>query len=234
MKLFPGFPTRMEFAALPAVFFSALLPEIDDMAELKTTLHVLAALCRKKGYPRFVTMNELLDNAGLVAALHGLGKPAEILPGALKTATERGTLIEVRLERDGKAESVYLVNSEADRKAAARIESGELVLHGFDRGRHAPEMQPQPDIFSLYERNIGMLTPMIADELREAEKAYPDSWLRDAIKEAVALNKRSWRYIARILERWAVEGKSDGAHRRDNKEDPDKYIKGKYGEMVQR
>ena len=42
-----------------------------------------------------------------------------------------------------------------------------------------------------------MLTPMIADELREAEKLYPPDWIRDAIKEAVIHNKRKSEYIAR-------------------------------------
>ena len=92
------------------------------------------------------------------------------------------------------------------------------------------------DIFTLYEQNIGMLTPLIADELREAEKQYPETWIKDAIKEAVALNKRNWRYIARILEHWSTEGKDDGTHRGNLKKntDPDKYIRGKYGHMVQR
>jgi DnaD/phage-associated family protein len=80
-----------------------------------------------------------------------------------------------------------------------------------------------------------MLTPMIAEELREAEKIYPESWIRDAIKEAVSQGKRKWSYIAAILERWSTDGRDDGAHRRDfKKTDTDKYIKGKYGHMVRR
>ena len=75
---------------------------------------------------------------------------------------------------------------------------------------------------------------MIAEELREAEKIYPATWIKEAIKEAVARNKRNWRYIAAILERWATEGKGDGTYRRDFKTDPDKYLKQKYGHMVRR
>jgi DnaD/phage-associated family protein len=98
------------------------------------------------------------------------------------------------------------------------------------------EIRPPADIFSLYEQNIGMLTPMIAEALQEAEKLYPAEWIESAFKEAVALNKRSWKYIARILERWAIEGKDDGKSRRDSKkeDDRDKYIRGKYGHMVKR
>jgi DnaD/phage-associated family protein len=118
-----------------------------------------------------------------------------------------------------------------------KIQNGELSLSGLKaKGQTYTELEELPDIFTLYEQNIGMLTPMIAEELREAEKLYPLNWIKDAIKEAVALNKRSWRYIAAILERWSAEGRSDGTYRRDStkKEGPDKYIQGKYGHMVGR
>jgi len=35
MKQFNGFPTKMQFTSIPNVFFSSLLPQIDDIAELK-------------------------------------------------------------------------------------------------------------------------------------------------------------------------------------------------------
>jgi DnaD/phage-associated family protein len=93
----------------------------------------------------------------------------------------------------------------------------------------------QPNIFTLYEKNIGMLTPIIAEELKEAEKIYPPSWIQDAFKEAVDLNKRSWRYISRILERWAAEGKHDGEPGRDTQTDssPEEYRK-RYGHLLKR
>ena len=62
-------------------------------------------------------------------------------------------------------------------------------------------------MFEMYEQNIGMLSPMIADALLEAEDMYPEDWIEDAIGEAVEQNKRSWRYISRILERWEHEGR---------------------------
>jgi DnaD/phage-associated family protein len=95
---------------------------------------------------------------------------------------------------------------------------------------------PQLNIFTLYEQNIGMLTPMIAEELKEAEKLYPSDWIGGAFREAVRLNKRSWKYIARILERWAAEGKSDGKPGRDLEKESGsaKYVRGRYGHMVRR
>jgi len=237
MKQFDGFPAKMEFTPLPNPFFSALLPQINDITELKVTLHIFEELYHKRGYPRFVTYGELLGNTSLMSSLRGKIDPEEILHKALEMATQRGTFLHLMLDRDGVPEDIYFLNTESDRQAITRIQNGDLSLSGLKAVEQTYiETEEQPDIFSLYEENIGMLTPMIAEELREAEKLYPVTWIKDAIKEAVSLNKRNWRYIARILENWSSEGKESGAHRRDStkKTDRDKYIKQKYGHMVRR
>jgi len=236
MGQFKGFPARMDFTPLPNFFLSALLPQISDMAELKTTLYVLAMLYRKRGYPRFVTYQELRGNASLISSLDGKAEPPEeVLRTTLKMATGRGTFIHVALDRNGMSEDAYFLNTEYDRQAISKIQNGELKLRGLKAGEQTYiEAGEQPNIFTIYEQNIGMLTPMIAEELREAEKLYTENWVRDAIKEAVSLNKRNWRYIARILENWSAEGRKDGTYQRDAKTDRDKFIKGKYGHMVQR
>jgi len=238
MKQFTGFPAKMQFTPLPNLFFSTLLPQISDVAELRTTLHIFEQLYRKRGYPRFVTYGELLGNTSLMNGLREVAKPPdEVLRKALEMATRRGTILHITLDRDGATEDIYFLNTEDNRQVVAKIESGEFQLPGLKAaGQDYVEVEELPDIFTLYEQNIGMLTPMIAEELREADKLYPAAWIRDAIKEAVSLNKRSWRYIAAILERWSSEGRGSGAYRRDSakKTDPDKYIKGKYGHMVRR
>ena len=66
------------------------------------------------------------------------------------------------------------------------------------------------NIFTLYEQNIGLLTPMIALSLGDAEEMYGPVWIGDAIKIAVENNKRNWKYCEAILKRWATEGKDDG------------------------
>jgi len=236
MKQFTGFPAKMQFTPVPNLFFSRLLPQINDLAELKTTLHVWEILYHKRGYPRFVTYKELLANKSLMSSLMQITKPAdEVLRNALEMATKRGTILHMALDKDGKDEDIYFLNTDSDKQAIAKIKSGELYLPGLKVDRPAYVEEETLDIYTLYEQNIGMLTPMIAEELREAESLYPETWIKDAIKEAVALNKRNWRYIAAILERWTTEGKGDGTYRRDfKKTDPDKYIKGKYGHMVRR
>ncbi len=237
MKQFNGFPARTEFTPIPNAFFSSLLLQIEDIAELKVTLFVIAALYRKKGYPRFVSYSEMLGNTGLLRSIKtDKESPEEALHTALRMSAERGTLLRLVLDNDGASEDVYLLNDESGRQAVAKIESGELELAGLKSGRKiSVEVEELPDIFTLYEQNIGMLTPIISDELKDAEEHYPQDWIRDAIKEAALNNKRSIKYIAKILESWSAEGKSDGTYQRDSKKtDPDKYIKGKYGHMVRR
>lgn len=63
--------------------------------------------------------------------------------------------------------------------------------------------QHSPWAFQLYEQNFGSLTPTIADQIRVAVETYPEVWIRDAIRDAVTYNRRSWRYVQRILANWA-------------------------------
>ena len=66
------------------------------------------------------------------------------------------------------------------------------------------------NIFTAYEQNIGALTPMISEALKEAEQTYPEGWVLQAMELAVHNNKRNWRYIETILKRWTADGKDEG------------------------
>jgi DnaD/phage-associated family protein len=232
---FKGFPAKMRFTPIPNIVFSALLPQITDINELKVLLHIFEIVYPKKGKVRFVSNNELMCHAGLVSSIKGADGA---LTGVLEALVNKGVILHLAVEESETAESIYFFNSEANRLIIDQIRSGEITISGLKPGKRIPvtrEEEPD-DIFTLYEQNIGILTPLIADELREAEKEFPADWIRDAIKESVTQNKRSWRYIARILETWSTKGKDDGTYRGDYKKntDPDKYIKGRYGHMVQR
>ena len=238
MKTFPGFPatTRMRYMALPVPFFTTLLPLIDDLAELRVTLHFFFLLSRKRGFPRFVTYKELLADRSLLAGLRdGTTDPQQKLQEALARAEARGTLLRLCVEREGRTEELYFLNSENDRLAVEKIRKGEIAWPDVDVKPILPPTE-KPTIYALYEQNIGLITPLIAEELQEAEKNYPVAWIEEAFREAVVRNRRNWRYIARLLERWAAEGKGYGEHRGDTGEDgpPDKYIRGRYGHLVRR
>lgn len=64
----------------------------------------------------------------------------------------------------------------------------------------------EPNIFKIYESNFGLLIPMIADALKDAEQTYPAEWIKAAMTEAVTNNKRNWKYVEAILKRWLVDG----------------------------
>ncbi len=207
-------------------FFAHVMPQIQDIGELRVVLSVFYLLHQKQGLPRFVTYGELLSNSALVAHMGEGG-----LRHALDSAVERGAILRASIELEGSSQDAYFANTECDRQAIDRLRLGRLSAEEATPSTGARSS----NVFSLYEENIGMLTPMVADELREAEKRYPGQWIHDAFKEAAALNKRSWRYVSRILERWAIEGKDSGENRRSAKKSgANKYIKGRYGHLVRR
>jgi DnaD/phage-associated family protein len=101
-------------------------------------------------------------------------------------------------------------------------------------GTVTPAPDDRPNIFVLYEENIGMLSPILAEELKEAEELYPGGWLESAFHIAVTENKRSWRYIAGILRRWAAEGKDEGKYDGKSGRHPQKDNRQKYLEDFKR
>lgn len=79
----------------------------------------------------------------------------------------------------------------------------------------------QKNVFTLYESNIGPLTPIIADQLKDAENTYVFSWIEEAITLSVTNNKRNWRYCETILKRWKESGKDDGKGKPEAKAQPE-------------
>jgi DnaD/phage-associated family protein len=217
IRRFAGFASGARATAVPSALFSELLPLIEDADELRVTLYVVYALGRRKGYPRFVTERELRAEAPLMASLGDGGDPlsAERLRRGVELAVERGSLLRVDVEVDGRVEALLLLNTPSDRRAAQQVRDGRIEL-----GRPlAPEGEApaskRDNVFQLYEANIGPLTPLISEELKEAERLYPYEWLEEALREAALQNKRSWRYAAAILQRWATEGRKRETAGRD-------------------
>lgn len=221
MKTFSGFPSgKVGSADIPEPVFTELVPIIDDLAELKLTLHVLWRLGQQPGKVRYLRHADLLSDRVL---LSGLGDaPTETLGKALERAIERRTLLRVDTTIAGVRETVYFANTP----------KGRAAVEAIGRGGWPDELESaeRPNVFALYEANVGMLTPLIADELREAEREYPVEWIEDAFREAVALNKRSWRYIRAILERWRTDGR--GEDKRTPEADRRRYVEGEYGDYI--
>jgi DnaD/phage-associated family protein len=247
---FAGFPPGAQATPIPSLFFTRLLPRLADAAELGLAVYVFYFLHRKKSYPRFFTVDELAAERDLALFLQracdGAGEPAGNADGAsgsgrraalergLATLVEAGLLLAVPVEGPEGVRDIYFLNSASDRRAAERLRRGELKIAPWRPLPEAEPVEPSRSIYALYEENIGPLTPLVADQLREAEELYPQEWLHPAFERAAALNKRNWRYVAAILKRWAVEGPDYAQAGRDTEtaaRSPDQ-LAGKYRGLV--
>ncbi len=217
MKLFSGFPDgRLKVTPLPNLFFSEVLAEIDDLAELKVTLHVFWLLANSK--LRYVRESDLRADKVLLRSLKMINTKDDALARGLELAVKRGTLLGLKTETD----AVYFANTEQGRSALDKIRTNGLSL---DLPREPAQIVERPNVFVLYEQNIGLLTPMVTEELREAEKLYPSDWIADAIKLAVENNKRSWSYARKILQRWKEEGRADKSKKKSWYDEYGKFVK---------
>jgi DnaD/phage-associated family protein len=79
-----------------------------------------------------------------------------------------------------------------------------------------------------------VITPLLLEELREAEERYSAEWIEAAIQEAVHANVRSWRYIRKILERWATYGRGHASNQPERPIDVEKYVNGPHGHLYRR
>jgi DNA replication protein len=215
-RRFDGLPEgKLATTSLPSLLFTELVTEIDDLAELKLTLHIFWTLVRHpRRYPGF-RQSELANDALLTHSLGVIGGDSkDALVAALDRAVTRGTLLRIHGRWKDKEETWFFVNSPKGREAVDRLARSEGGFEPTVSDMTAPAPSARRNIFVLYEQNVGLLQPIIAEELAEAEETYPAEWIEDAFRTAAEGNVRNWRYIRAILERWAVEGKDNEADRR--------------------
>jgi DNA replication protein len=209
--VFEGFPSgRVVATAIPNVFFTEVLPEIESLAELKLTLHVLWRISLKRSADRYVSIGDLKSDSTLMKSLgHAKAQSLQAFDDGIASAVARRTLLRASVKAAAGTMEIVVANSESGRAVLTQLQREGAIV---EEAAPVPmaEMPPRPNIFELYEQNVGLLTPIIAEELTAATEEYPAAWIDDAFRAAVASNRRSWRYIRAILERWAVEGKDDG------------------------
>ena len=228
MRTFEGFSDSESFTEIPDGFFQKILPAITDTAELKVTLFFLWQVQHMDGPFRALCQTDFNPET--------LGLTSAELASGLELAVGRGSLLKSTPgqppdgEPGGEAQVFYFLNSPRGRAAAeafakgdwresARILSGPVAL--------------RPNLFQLYEQNIGPLTPLIADALKDAEDSFSQEWVSDAIALAVKNNKRSWKYAEAILKRWKEDGRAEKQDRRDSEKDRRKYIEGEFSDYIE-
>jgi DNA replication protein len=204
MKFYGFSEGQTRSVRIPEQFFRELLLEMDDPGELRLILYVFWRLERMEGTFRYLRWSSLLGDKNLLKSYASMAE----LEQSLERAVARGVLLTANLPVEDAQERMIFLNNPRGQAALQAIERGDWRLTGDDRQPLAVYTE-RPNIFQLYESNIGTLTPMIAEALQDAEKTYPAEWIEDAIRISVENNKRSWRYAEAILRRWQ-EGGRDG------------------------
>jgi DnaD/phage-associated family protein len=220
MSPFDGFTSSETFTPVPDAIFR-LLGEIDDLNELKLTLYILWRIEHMEGAFRQICRSEIVEDQ---AFMRGLTESD--LDSGLQKAVQRGTLIVVENPDGG----FYFLNSPRGRASAEAMRKGEWR----SSARSSQPPREIPNIFKLYEENIGPLTPLIADALKDAEKLYSPEWIADAIDQSVKLNVRNWKYIEAILRRWKEEGRAEKQNRRDTEASRGSDVTRKVEEFLKR
>jgi len=197
---------------LPVEFFDRILVETKELPELKVVLHA-SYLAARQGTPA-VALDDLLA-ADVVRSVAGptSPEPGEVrLMRAVDRAVANGSLLRVSLQVKGQATTLLLLSSARNRGIVDRMWAADpSVWSELDLEPSAEVTLYRPNVFGFYERHIGPLTPLIAEQLRDAERSYPQSWIEQAILTAVEYNKRNWRYVQTILTRWEETGAPDGS-----------------------
>ncbi len=234
MAIFKGFPEgRVTFTGIPDPFFRELLSEIDHLGELKVTLYAFWCLDHMEGTFRYLRRGSFIDDERFMAGLGSDTQGAEIaLDEALERGVQRGTFLKATLTLEDGEETFYFLNTPKGRAAVQAIARGEWI-HTGDAQSPLDLSIEKPNIFRLYEEHIGPLTPMIAEQLREAELTYPTQWIEDAIRIAVENNVRRWTYVEAILSRWQEGGRDDRKDRRDTEKDRRRYVEGEFSDFIE-
>ena len=216
---------------VPETVFNRLLEQIASLSEMQCVLRMIYLSKENKGINRHkrpahsVTLEELLTDKLLVKIFSskGIDPSAEIEKSAKlivqhgiftlgKSMPSQDSLPEFAhsCQPDMKHETLFILNIKT-----FTDKQQDIVHHKHTNPQklHMDSLD-KPNIYGLYEDNIGMLNPIIAELLKDAEQTYPQTWIEEAFTEAIARNKRNWKYIAAILKNWEREGKNNGGTRR--------------------
>jgi DNA replication protein len=201
MALNSAYVQPSEFVHVPSALFGPLLARIEDLQELRCALRVIFLLHRKQGTLKYVSTAELVEDPVLQC-----GEDIGIVERALDAFVRYGLLVKV--PTDAEQSECYCLDTPANRRAVERVSKGELRAPAVPSARAREKATaPRPDIFALYEDNIGAIYPMAADRLKDMETEYSEEWIADAFQEAVLQNSRNLKYIEAILRRWRDDGR---------------------------
>jgi len=233
MREFNGFlDDSSRMVPVPSQFFSELLALIDNFNEMRVTLFALGFIGQSGDYANCILMQDFTNDSRLMASLGNNPKEANAsLRDGLEKAVQRGPLLRIAGADTPSQQTYFFLNTPRGRSSAQALQRGELTPSTASSAINTTK--ERPNLFALYEANIGALTPMIAETLKDAEKNYQAEWVEEAMKIAVQNNIRRWRYVEAILKSWKEEG-HHGGDQQNAQEDYRRYVKGKFGQFGKR
>lgn len=228
MPEFKGFSAKTRnLTQVPAEFFTDLLPQLGDLDEIKLLLFLFWYLQNRDENTGYASLSELTSEP-LLAQL--FGDDEKLLETRMSTAIEKVVAQQVLLRGRKDGQDYLFFNSPRGKALQEGLESGEWQPAGATAGALSMATR-RPDIFKLYEENIGLLTPLMSDILIDAEKTYPVDWIADAVKIAVERNARNWRYVESILRSWKEKGRNE-KDQRPAAEGRKRDSEGEFGEFI--
>lgn len=197
--LAPGFSTDLHTVNIPRDFVSACAPLAPEAILL--LIHFFSVVRARQDKQPVILSSELVES---FAKWHGTQESS--IKSALESLISQGLLLAWQEDNQ-----TYLIPG----TPAGRFLLQELKLNDrkliSDTQESASLEDERPNIFKLYETHIGMITPMMAEQLKQDEADFPEQWIEEALREAVHRNVRNWNYVRAILKAWKERGR-DKAH----------------------
>jgi DnaD/phage-associated family protein len=227
MKPDNSLPEGQITTPIPESFYSKILPEISNLVCLKILLYAFR-------------INQFSENTFPVIDPEYLlntffKRDQQSFKEGMGEAITKGFLLQVSMDIDGQEKAICFINDARGRAAIDAIKQGDFRLDQLKLD--IVPIQITPNIFKVYEQNIGVITPIVADSLKDLEETYSAEWIQDAIETAVKNNARSLRYIEVVLKKWQEEGNhvgtNQGRRRKTQEEyDPEGYTDGEFSDFI--
>ncbi|MQF83047.1 DnaD domain protein [SAR202 cluster bacterium AD-802-E10_MRT_200m] len=201
---------------VPGLIFGPVLEGIHDVVELKCILRTMFLLHRNRTMNGVIKLDDVLEDVIVSKSLHGnnKGEQRAIVERAVDVAVAYGILLKKSFQMVESDEVWLFLNNLANRKLIDRTQKELQLTQPFSVVAVTENSSSKINIFQLYEELIGIITPMIAERLKELEQEYSVSSIEEAFRVAAMHDKHRLSYIEGILRSWKEGDRKNGSRGR--------------------
>lgn len=198
---------------IPNNLIKYIIDDINDETDIKCVLRLVYLISSQPKstpwitYPDFIR-DEFMSNNTIKTQKTSLSLKKHLSMGALLSLIKKELVLSQVILIKNMPTRILALNLtstiEVLSKYETTIQNSARITDDIKKTFKEIEEQFQvTNVFTLYEKNIGPLNPMIVDKLKEASTIYPHRWIIDAFNESVRNNKKTWNYISAILKQKA-------------------------------